>query len=199
MKGTEKIIEHIRSDAQAQADAILAQAEQQCAQIRADYDRKARELYGDKIRAGVKECEDKSESVDRIARMEARKGMLAVKQEMVAACFDKAREKIAALPEEEYVDFLAKLACSSSVSGDEQIVLNAEDRARLGEKAVAEANALLKMAGRKAGLTLASECGDFSGGLVLKRGNIEDNCTVELLVDLCRAEMSSKVAEVLFG
>ena len=185
MKGTEKIIEHIRSDAQAQADAILAQAEQQCAQIRADYDRKARELYGDKIRAGVKECEDKSES--------------AVKQEMVAACFDKAREKIAALPEEEYVDFLAKLACSSSVSGDEQIVLNAEDRARLGEKAVAEANALLKMAGRKAGLTLASECGDFSGGLVLKRGNIEDNCTVELLVDLCRAEMSSKVAEVLFG
>ena len=199
MKGTEKIIEHIRSDAQARADAILAQAEQQCAQIRADYDRKARELYGDKIRAGVKECEDKSESVDRIARMEARKGMLAVKQEMVAACFDKAREKIADLPEEQYVDFLAKLACGSSVTGDEQIVLNAADREKLGKKAVDEANALLKMSGRKAGLTLADESGEISGGLVLKRGNIEDNCTVGLLIDLSRAEMSSKVAEVLFG
>ena len=54
MKGTEKIIEHIRSDAQAQADAILAQAEQQCAEIRAEYDRKAKELYGEMIRAGVK-------------------------------------------------------------------------------------------------------------------------------------------------
>ena len=199
MKGTEKIIEHIRSDAQAQADAILAQAEQQCAEIRAEYDRKAKELYGEMIRAGVKECEDKNESIDRIARMEARKGMLAVKQEMVSACFDKAREKITELPEDVYVDFLAKLACSSSVTGDEQIVLNARDREKVGEKAVDEANALLKMAGKKTGLTLADECGDFAGGLVLKRGNIEDNCTVELLIDLSRAEMSSKVAQVLFG
>lgn len=199
MKGTEKIIEHIRSDAQAQADAILAQAEQQCVQIRADYDRKAREFYSEKIRAGVKDCEDKNESIDRIARMEARKGMLAVKQEMVSACFDRAREKIAELPEDVYVDFLAKLACGSSVTGDEQIVLNAADREKLGKKAVDEANALLKMSGRKAGLTLADESGEFSGGLVLKRGNIEDNCTVDLLIDLSRAEMSSKVAEVLFG
>ena len=199
MKGTEKIIEHIRSDAQAQADAILAQAEQQCAEIRAEYDRKAKELYGEMIRAGVKECEDKNESIDRIARMEARKGMLAVKQEMVSACFDKAREKITELPEDVYVDFLAKLACSSSVTGDEQIVLNARDREKVGAKAVDEANALLKMAGKKTGLTLADECGDFAGGLVLKRGNIEDNCTVELLIDLSRAEMSSKVAQVLFG
>ena len=52
---------------------------------------------------------------------------------------------------------------------------------------------------RRPGLTLAGECGDFAGGLVLRRGNIEDNCTVELLIDLCRGEMSSKVAEVLFG
>ena len=37
MKGTEKIIAHIQADAKAQADAILAQAEQQCASIREDY------------------------------------------------------------------------------------------------------------------------------------------------------------------
>ncbi len=199
MKGTERIIEHIRSDAQAQADAVLAQAEHQCADIRAEYDRKAKELYGELIRAGVKDCEDKNDSIDRIARMEARKGMLAVKQEMVSACFDRALEKITELPEEEYVDFLAKLACSSSVTGDEQIVLNARDREAVGAKTVEEANALLKMAGRKHSLTLAADCGGFAGGLVLKRGNIEDNCTVELLIDLCRGEMSSKVAQVLFG
>ena len=38
MKGTEKIIAHIQADAKAQADAILAQAEQQCAGIREDFD-----------------------------------------------------------------------------------------------------------------------------------------------------------------
>ena len=199
MKGTEKIIAHIRSDAQVQADATLAQAEQQCAEIREDFDRRAKELYGEMIRTGVRDCEDKSESIDRIARMEARKGMLAVKQEMVAASFDRARDKIIGMPDDLYVDFLAKLACSASVSGDEQIVLNARDREKVGAKTVDEANALLKMAGKKAGLTLAEECGDFAGGLILKRGNVEDNCTVELLIDLCRGEMSSKVAEVLFS
>ena len=44
MKGTEKIIAHIHSDAKEQADAILAQAEQQCASIRADYEKQARAL-----------------------------------------------------------------------------------------------------------------------------------------------------------
>ena len=55
MKGTEKIIAHIKGDAQAQVDAILAQAERQCAAIREDYDAKAREAYGEKIRKGVKD------------------------------------------------------------------------------------------------------------------------------------------------
>ncbi len=198
MKGTEKIIEHIRSDAQKQADQIIAQAEQRCAEIRADFDRQARELYAARIRAGVKDCEDRNESIDRIARMEARKGMLAVKQEMVAASFQEACRQIIELPEEKYVAFLAKLACGASVTGDEQVLLNAADREKVGAKVVAEANALLGKAGKKAGLTLADDCGEFAGGLILKRGNIEDNCTVELLIDLCRSEMSSRVADVLF-
>ena len=50
MKGTEKIIAHIQADAKAQADAILAQAELQCAEIRQSYETKAKERYGEKIR-----------------------------------------------------------------------------------------------------------------------------------------------------
>ena len=80
MKGTEKIIAHIRADAEAQAAAIIAQAEQQCAAIREDYESKAKDSYGAKIRAGVKSCEDRVDSMDRIAQMEARKGILALKQ-----------------------------------------------------------------------------------------------------------------------
>ena len=45
MKGTEKIIAHIQADAEAQADAILAQAEQNCASIRAAWDQKAKDLF----------------------------------------------------------------------------------------------------------------------------------------------------------
>ena len=193
MKGTEKIIAHIQADAKAQADAILAQAEQQCASIREDYEKKASAAYGDKIRAGVKECQDKVDSIERIAQMEAKKAVLALKQEMVSASFDKARDMIVGLPKEQYAAFLAKLAAQAAVTGDEEVLLNGRDRDTVGPAAVKAANETLG-AGR---LTLAADAGNFAGGLILRRGNIEVNCTVELLVELCRADMSAQLAGVL--
>ena len=47
--------------------------------------------------------------------------------------------------------------------------------------------------------TLSKEYGDFAGGLIMKRGNIEANCTVELLIELCKADLSADVAKVLFS
>lgn len=194
MKGTEKIIAHIQADAKAQADAILAQAEQQCASIREDYEKKASAAYGDKIRAGVKECQGKVDSIERIAQMEAKKAVLALKQEMVSASFDKARDMIVGLPKEQYAAFLAKLAAQAAVTGDEEVLLNGRDRDTVGPAAVKAANETFG-AGR---LTLAADAGNFAGGLILRRGNIEVNCTVELLVELCRADMSAQLAGVLF-
>ena len=194
MKGTEKIIAHIQADAKAQADAILAQAEQQCAEIRQNYEIKARDAYGEKIRVGVKANQDKLDSIDRLARMEGRKSVLALKQEMVSASFDRACVMLVSLPGDKYVELLAKLAAQASVSGDEELVLNERDRAGIGEAVVKAANE--KLGGGK--LTLAGETGDFKGGLILRRGSIEANCTVELLVELCRGEMSAQLAKVLF-
>jgi V/A-type H+-transporting ATPase subunit E len=194
MKGTEKIIAHIRSDAQAQVNAILTQAEQQCAGIRGDFDKQAEAIYAERVRAGTKEVLDKADSVQRIARMEGRKELLAVKQEMVTRSFDLARERIVSLPEEQYVDFLAGLAARAAVTGDEEIVLNARDRKAVGQKLVQAANARIPQ-GR---LTLSDETGDFAGGLILRRGSIEANCTVELLVELSQGELSAQVAEILF-
>ena len=195
MKGTEKIIAHIQADAKAQADAILAQAEQQCASIREDFDKRAGELYGERIRAGVQACQDQLDSQLRIEQMEAKKSLLAVKQEMVARSFDLARERILHLPKDKYAEFLARLAARASVSGDEEVVLNAADKAAVGEQAVKAANAILD--GGK--LRLAEDCGSFDGGLLLRRGNVEVNCTVELLVELCRSDMAAGLADVLFA
>lgn len=195
MKGTEKIIAHIQADAKSQADAILAEAEKQCEAIRADYDKKAAQVYAEKVRTGTKACQDQVDSVQRIARMEAKKALLSVKQEMVAKSFDQAQQLLTSLPEEQYVAFLAKLAARASVSGDEEIVLNERDRAAVGEAVVKEANALLK--GGK--LSLSERTGSFAGGLILSRGNVEANCTAELLVELCRGEMSVEIADMLFA
>ena len=195
MKGTEKIIAHIRADAEAQSSAVLAQAEQRCAEIRGAYEQQAKDAYAEKIRAGVKANQDRLESMERLAKMEGRKAILALKQDMVSESFDRAVGQLVNLPEDQYAALLARLAAQASVTGDEQIVLNARDRAAVGEKVAAAANERLK--GGK--LTLSDETGDFKGGLILRRGSIEANCTAELLVDLCREEMASQLAGVLFG
>lgn len=194
MKGTENIIAHIRADAQDRSDAILAQAEQQCAQLRSEYEKKAQEAYTAKIRAGVEECQARVDGMDRIARMEAKKGILALKQKIVSESFDKACEKIVGLPTAEYAAFLAKLAAKASVTGDEEVIFNARDRKLIGSEVVKGANVLLK----DGKLTVSDEVGSFAGGLILRSGSIETNCTAELLVELQRNEMSAELAGMLF-
>ena len=195
MKGTEKIIAHIRADAEAQCSAILAAAQEKCDAIRADFDAQAAEAYAERIRAGVKSCADEGESAARLGRMEAKKELLALKQEMISRSFDEAAKKLASLPEEQYVALLGKLAANASVTGEEEIVLNTADRERVGEAVVKASNEKL---GGKGSLRLSESTGDFDGGLILRRGNIEVNCTTTLLVELCRGDMSAAIAGVLF-
>ena len=195
MKGTEKIIAHIRSDAEARCGEILSAAQEKCDAIRADFAAQAAEAYAERIRAGVKSCADEGDSAARLGRMEAKKELLALKQEMISRSFDEAAKKLASLPDTEYVALLGKLAANASVTGEEGIVLNAADRARVGEAVVKAANEKL---GEKGRLCLSSSTGEFDGGLILRRGNIEVNCTTSLLVELCRGEMSAAIAGVLF-
>ena len=194
MKGTEKIIAHIKADAQAEVDMILAEANKQCADIKAEYEKKAEDSYAEKIRAGVKACEELAESKGRIAQMESKKDLLSLKQELVNAAFEKAAEKILSLPEEDYVQFLLKLVSESAAGGDEEIILNESDKARFGARVVEAANR--QTANGK--LTLSNETRDIKGGVVLRRGNVEVNNSLELLIGLCRNEMSAELAKVLF-
>ena len=191
MKGTEKIIAHIRSDAEEQANAILAEAAEQCAAIKSGCEEQAKDTYAERIRAGVKECESRADSMKRMAQMESRKGVLALKQELVSASFDKAVEMIVALPREQYVSLLAKLASEAAVTGSEE---NARDREAIGADVVKAADALFK----GGSFSLSDETGSFAGGLILRRGSVAANCTAELLVELQRSGMASEIAKVLF-
>jgi len=195
MKGTEKIIAHIRADAEAKAEAILEKAEQQAAEIHAEYDGKASQVYADKLRAGTQACQEQMDSVQRLANMEAKKSMLAVKQEMVDRSFRLALEKLTKLPREQYIALLASLAAKAAVTGEETIVLNARDRKAVGQAVVKAANARIP----NGKLTLSEREGSFAGGLILSRGSIEANCTLEQLVELERGRMSAEVAGDLFG
>lgn len=198
MKGTEKIIAHIEAEAKAEAQTILAKAAEEAEQIRASYFNDALAEHKKLVEAGKAECEDLVTRQKRMAEMEAKKGVLALKQEMVSAVFDAALNELAKLPEEKYTAFLARMASEASSSGMEELVLNARDKVGCGKAVCKEANTLLAAKGLPGKLTLSEDTADIAGGLILRQGGIEVNCGVETLVEQQRGSLSATVAAELF-
>ncbi len=199
MNGIEKITSRINSDAQAKIDRINAEAAAQCEQIAKDSEKAAQDEYWKVVKQGANDAELRISRLGSVAALEAKKQVLGEKQAMIARAFDLAVQKLADLPESDYVAFLARQAKNASRTGSEQIILSPSDRARVGAAVCSEANKLLAAAGRKAALTLSDSTREMRGGLILSDGKIEMNCTLDVLVGMHRDELAAPVADILFG
>lgn len=198
MKGTEKIIAHIRADGDAEAKKILDAAAKQAEEIRAASFKEALSEYERLMEAGNAECEDILSGSRRIAEMEAKKSVLSVKQEMISAAFDAAREEIVNMPRDKYTQFLARMAAEAAASGMEEIVLNARDKAEVGKAVCKAANELLSAKGTPGKLTMSEDTADISGGVIVRFGGIETNCSIDALIRQRRSGLSTEVAAALF-
>lgn len=198
MNGIDKITKQIASEAQAEIDAVLAEAEANAADIAAEYAKKAEAEAAELLRSGRESAEQRVQRAERTTRLEARKDILGLKQELVAAAYDKAREAILALDEDKYVAFLAAQAGSAALTGTEEVILSKADRDRIGAKLLAAANAAAVKRGLPGELKLSDETRAVSGGLILRRGSIEVNCTLDKLLEMSRSSLDAEVASVLF-
>lgn len=199
MKGIEKITARIAAEAAAQSEAILAEAGVKADGIRAEYDKKAQGAYEAALCAGKAEIDQNIQRVGNAARMECKKELLLLKQDLIGKAYQSAKEKIMGLPESEYVAFLSALAGNASADGTEEIVLSEADSARVGAKVVAAANALVEKRGLPAKLTLSETTRPISGGLMLRKGDVEVNCALNSLVEMSRNSLDADIAAVLFG
>ena len=198
MKGIDKITSRIIADAEAECRDVKRESDERCAAVRAENEKRAQDEYWRLVREGVKDTEQRVQRMDRTARLEAKKSVLNMKQEAVSRAFDLAKDKIAELPERDYVAFLAREAAEAAITGQEEVIFCERDRKGVGAKAVKAANELLAAKGMPGLLTLSDATRDMAGGLMLKQGDIEVNCTVDTLLDLTRDELAARVADVLF-
>ena len=187
MKGTEKIIAHIRADGDAEAKKIIDAASKQAEEKRAESFKAALSEYEKLMQAGNAECEDILSGSRRIAEMEAKKSVLSVKQEMISAAFDAAREEIVNMPRDKYTQFLARMAAEAAASGME-----------VGKAVCKAANELLSAKGTPGKLTVSEDTADISGGVIVRFGGIETNCSIDALIRQRRSGLSTEVAAALF-
>ena len=78
------------------------------------------------------------------------------------------------------------------------MILNETDRTRVGRQVVEKANAAAADRGIPGSLTLSEATRPISGGLVLRQGDVEVNCTLDALLDQVRGTMDAEVAAILF-
>ncbi len=198
MNGIEKLTDRIAVDTDQEVKSILENAKKQASEITASYAALGEAEYAEALEKGRRDAAERVERLGSVAQLDARKLRLAAKQELLDMAFDQAMEKLLALPETDYISLLARLAANGSTTGHEALVLSVADRPRYGKQVVVAANDLLEAAGRPAGLTLSEESRPFRGGLYVKDGNIENNCTFPTILRMLREQMAGEVAQVLF-
>ena len=199
MNGIEKITARIEADAELEIAGIREKAGLEIADIEASFAKEAEAVKTAILERGAIKAKEKEDGLISTAQMEAKKLILAAKQEVLDEVFEKALAALTGMPADKKTELLAGLACSASVSGTEEVILNAADRAAVGEAAVKAANAKLASAGKKAALTLSDKTAEIEGGLILKDNNVEVNSAFDTLIRLNKKELSGEVAKILFN
>ena len=193
MNGLEKIVARMEADTQAACDALAASAAENAAAILRDCQAQADAAAQGGAQRAAAQAAAHLEHLNGSSQLACRQRVLAAKQQLIDEAFARTAQALTALPQAAYVDLLASLAAENG-SGDEELLLSKTDRDAVGAAVVEAANA--KKPG--AAFRLSEETRDTGGGLVLRRGRVELNCSFTEKLRQLRQEESSAVAQLLF-
>lgn len=220
MTGLEKVIGKIIADAEADAKEILDRAEAECAAIRERYEAR-REAELEALReANDRECQALIVRAKSSAAMAKRNAILEARAAILNEAYAAAEKQIRSMNGEQYIDFLCKMlrsAMKRQLEGEAdslrlygenispakyEVLLNNRDRDYYGDKLM---EVFLSGMGAKlppearAKIRLAGETVPIDGGLVLRAGAVETNCSLSMLLAESRRETETRVSRILFG
>ncbi len=221
MKGVDKITAKIISDAENDARVKLEATAAECEKMRADYERRAKARREEMLADAEREAEEKVKRAKAAAAVEKRNAILTARCEAVDMAFDAALTEVRA-DAGKYRDLLVKLtenAIENQINaearelrdyGDEELVvydtfeliLSKEDRAAHGQAVIdgvrrASIGRLDQSVTEK--LKLSDKTANINGGVIIKYGEMEINCSLSMIFANLRSELESEVYELLFA
>lgn len=174
MDAKEKIIASIIAEAENEAKAIILDAEKRATEISEQISAQAKRESDEIIAKAEAKAKDIKASAESSIALIRRDKLLSLKGELIEGALNGAKEKIIALADKEYFDFLLEIARKTALEKEGEILLCDKDLKRdykAFEKAVKE----LK-------LTLSEKSADISGGFILKYGDIEINGEIDAII-----------------
>lgn len=219
MTGLDKITGQILADAREKARGILEEADLDCRRMAEEYATRAAEIRETLTAEGQREGEDLVARARAASQMAERSILLAARQEMVDEAFERAKAQLSSTDYGKYKELLVALLASALLTqhrteerslllGDEvaefdsfEVLLCARDKERFGTAVVESARKITERhigAENAAKLRLSAECADIEGGLVLRFGNVELNCSLPIIMAEIRRDLEAKVSAILF-
>jgi len=193
----EQVVEKILSEVRTQAEAVKAEAQQKAAAAAAQVETELAEYGKQTEKLSAQAAEDKKARMLAAANMEIKKEYLAAKVALLDEVFGKVRQRIKELSDKEYEGFITSLMINAVQSGDEQVVVGAGEK-RIGHGLIKQINRKLSP-GYKGNLQLAQDRADIDGGFILRRGKIQVNASIEVLLAEARDKFEMELAEELFA
>ncbi len=191
--GGDKLIEKIISDARAEAEGLMTEA-----QKNADAVLKKGRAEAERIRArahaeGAEATKAALERAQINAQLESRKYVLKRKRELIDEAFDEAKKRFYELDEKSIIGFYVSLLKKECSGGE--IICPSSDHAGLVSAAAGCVNDEGELKGE---LTLAEPI-EACGGFIIKSRGYEKDCTLDAVIGLLKDREQTAVAQILFG
>ncbi len=192
----QQVISKILSEAQAEADKIKSEARQKQADEQAQLDKQFSEYKTQTNELARKACEDKKAHMLAAARMDIAREHLAQKRELLQEVFDKAKEQLTRMPDDEYRRLMKKLMTAAVETGDEEVIVDTDEK-RIDHEFIKQVNRELGP-GFHGNLRLSEEREAVDAGFVLRRGRIRNNVSLAVLLDEAKKELEIDLAKEMF-
>lgn len=183
----------IEADAREEAGKIIGKAREMAMAVSREADgeiRKIEESYSARLEKEEPEILRRRQIV---ADLDVKKIELGVRQNAIGAAFRSALDVLKGLPADQYLSFVEKLLDRAVESGNEKLCLSSTER-HLTREWLAGYNQR-----RNRSLSLGEERKDISGGFILQQGDVETNCSWEMLLLWIRDDIEADVVQRLFS
>ena len=192
MNDISSILEKIGADAKAAEGEILAAAQESVRKIQDDYAAQAAAETKRVLDGAARQADALRQRAQSQSGIDSRNIRLGARRQVMDKVFVRAMELLCGKSADEKAKLYADLA-AKYIASDAELVLSAGDAA-VGAKVIEN----LKAKGIAHKVTLDPNAGRFEGGFILRQGNIETNCTFEVLIAGVKEEVEPEVVALLF-
>ncbi len=193
----EQVVDKILSEANTEADKIKAGAREKADGAQTELESQLADYRKETGTLAVEAGEDKTNRMLATARMEIRKQKLAKKVSLLDEVFVKAREQLKSLGDDDYRSLMKALMVKCIETGDEEVLVGKED-GRIDHDFLKHVNRELG-AGFKGNLQLSNDRANIDGGFILRRGKIQINVSLDVLITQAREALEMELTTELFG